>query len=107
MTASSTQMHDSWSFERGAFQTVDRDYGKLINRLSHHMMDGHVVHHLFFTRVPHYRLEEATRSLVRGMEERGQSYLYKQIDTPDFTQEIVRQFNDNWFFVDEKQIVRK
>ncbi len=98
---------DSWSFERGAFQTVDRDYGKLINRLSHHMMDGHVVHHLFFTRVPHYRLEEATRSLVRGMEERGQSHLYKQIDTPDFTQEIVRQFNDNWFFVDEKHIVRK
>ena len=98
---------DTFSFERGAFETVDRNYGKWINRLSHHMMDGHVVHHLFFSRVPHYRLEEATKALVKGMEERGQGHLYKHIDTPDFTQEIVKQFDDNWFFVNEKNVVRK
>eukprot|EP00529_Nitzschia_sp_RCC80_P022993 CAMPEP_0113504596 /NCGR_PEP_ID=MMETSP0014_2-20120614/34800_1 /TAXON_ID=2857 /ORGANISM="Nitzschia sp." /LENGTH=474 /DNA_ID=CAMNT_0000399717 /DNA_START=254 /DNA_END=1678 /DNA_ORIENTATION=+ /assembly_acc=CAM_ASM_000159 len=97
---------DTFSFERGAFETVDRNYGKWVNRLSHHMMDGHVVHHLFFTRVPHYRLEAATTALVEGMEERGQSHLYKSINTPDFTQEIVQQFNDNWFFINEEQIVR-
>merc|ERR1712113_210582 len=68
---------DTWSFIEGAFQTVDRDYGKWINRMSHHMMDGHVVHHLFFTKVPHYRLEEATIALVKGLEDRGQSHLYK------------------------------
>jgi omega-3 fatty acid desaturase (delta-15 desaturase) len=98
---------DTWTFERGAFQTVDRDYGKWINRLSHHMMDGHVVHHLFFTRVPHYHLEKATKSLVEGMNERGQGHMYKMIDTPDFTQEIIRQFDANWFFVNEKQIIRE
>lgn len=99
--------------------------------MSHHMMDGHVVsravayhhslisatltfhhltkqiHHLFFTKVPHYRLEAATKALKTGMEEAGMGDMYKSIDTPDFTQEIVQQFNDNWFFVDEKQIVRE
>lgn len=42
---------DTWTFNRGAFETVDRDYGKWINRMSHHMMDGHVAHHLFFTKM--------------------------------------------------------
>ena len=74
--------------------------------MSHHMMDGHVIHHLFFEKVPHYRLEAATEALVVGLEETGQSHLYKSIETKDFTQEIVSQFNANWFFVDEKKIVR-
>ena len=97
---------DTWTFTRGAFETVDRDYGKWINRMSHHMMDGHVVHHLFFTKIPHYRLEEATKSLRDGLAKSGQSHLYKLIDTPDFTQEIVKQFDENWFFINEKQVVR-
>ena len=98
---------DTYTFEKGAFETVDRDYGKWVNRMSHHMMDGHVIHHLFFTKVPHYRLEAATKALKTGMEEAGMGDMYKSIDTPDFTQEIVRQFNDNWFFIDEKQVVRE
>lgn len=36
---------DTFTFERGAFQTVDRRYGKWINRLSHHMIDGHFMYH--------------------------------------------------------------
>lgn len=98
---------DTFTFERGAFETVDRDYGTWVNRMSHHMMDGHVVHHLFFERVPHYRLEKATKALVAALEERGQGHLYKQIDTPNFTQEIVKQFDENWFFINENQVVRK
>jgi acyl-lipid omega-3 desaturase len=98
---------DTYSFERGAFETVDRNYGKYINRMSHHMMDGHVVHHLFFERVPHYKLEKATEALVEGLEERGHGDLYKFIDTPDFTQEIVKQFYQNWFFINDRQVVRK
>jgi len=98
---------DTFTFERGAFQTVDRDYGKYVNRMSHHMMDGHVMHHLFFTKVPHYRLEGATKALREGMKERGQEHLYKQIDTPDYSQEIVKQFYDNWFYINEDQVVRE
>ena len=40
------------------------------------------------------------------MKERGQEHLYKQIDTPDYTQEIIKQFYNNWFFVNERQVVR-
>ena len=69
-----------------------------------HRNSAHV-HCLFFR--PHYRLEEATVALQAGLEARGQSHLYKNIETPDFTQEIVKQFNDNWFFIDEAQVVRK
>ena len=36
---------DTFTFERGAFQTVDRRYGKWIDRLSHHMIDGHFMYH--------------------------------------------------------------
>jgi len=34
---------DTFTFTKGAFETVDRDYGEWVNKLSHHMMDGHVV----------------------------------------------------------------
>merc|ERR1712087_429223 len=98
---------DTWSFTRGAFETVDRDYGLWVNRMSHHMMDGHVAHHLFFNKIPHYRLEEATKALREGLENKGIGHIYKNIDTYDFSQEIVRQFNDNWFFINEKQVIRQ
>jgi len=98
---------DTFTFTRGAFETVDRNYGKLMNRMSHHMMDGHVIHHLFFTKVPHYRLEAATEALQEGMKDIGQEHLYKRIDTPDYSQEIVKQFYENWFFINEDQVVRK
>jgi omega-3 fatty acid desaturase (delta-15 desaturase) len=69
-------------------------------------MDGHVVHHLFFTKVPHYKLEDATVALRQGLTDIGQGHLYKQIDTPNFVQEIVRQFDENWFYINEKQVKR-
>ncbi|KAL7438511.1 hypothetical protein ACHAXH_004741 [Discostella pseudostelligera] len=97
---------DTFTFQRGAFETVDRNYGTWVNRMSHHMMDGHVIHHLFFTKVPHYRLEAATAALREGMKERGQEHMYKQLDTPHYSQEIVKQFYDNWFFINEDQVVR-
>ncbi len=97
---------DTFTFQRGAFETVDRNYGKYVNRMSHHMMDGHVIHHLFFTKVPHYRLEAATVALREGMKERGQGHMYKRLDTPHYSQEIVKQFYSNWFFINEEQIVR-
>jgi len=58
---------DTYTFERGAFQTVDRSYGKWMDRMSHHMMSGHLVHHLFYTKVPHYKLEEATIALRKKL----------------------------------------
>lgn len=97
---------DTWNFTKAGFETVDRNYGKWVNRMSHHMMDGHVVHHLFFTKVPHYRLEEATVALKAGLEVEG--YLTcTNTKTPDFSQEIVKQFDEKWFFINESQVVWK
>ncbi|KAL9188302.1 hypothetical protein ACHAXT_006680 [Thalassiosira profunda] len=98
---------ETYTFEKGAFQTVDRSYGSLIDKLSHHMMSGHLVHHLFFTKVPHYRLEEATIALRKGLDEMGEGDLYKFVDTPDFNGEIVKRWQDDWFFVNESQVEYK
>jgi len=97
----------TYTFVKGAFETVDRSYGKWTNRLSHHMMDGHVMHHLFFEKVPHYQLERATKSLTETLEKEGRMDLYKSIETKAYTKEIVKQFNDNWFFANEAQIIRE
>lgn len=97
---------ETYTFVKGAFETVDRSYGRWTNRLSHHMMDGHVVHHLFFEKIPHYQLEAATKSLKETLQKEGKIDLYKSIETKSYTEEIVKQFNKNWFFINEEQIVR-
>ena len=61
----------------------------------------------FFKRSPHYKLADATTALKAGLEEEGLSHLYKEVETTEFTQEIVKQFNDNWFFINEAQVVRE
>lgn len=54
--------HD-WQFLIGGLETVDRTFGFGIDALHHHITDGHVVHHLFFTQIPHYNLMIATRAM--------------------------------------------
>ncbi|POR36004.1 Omega-6 fatty acid desaturase, endoplasmic reticulum [Tolypocladium paradoxum] len=53
---------ESWTFLRGALSTVDRDPGFLLRHLMHHIVDLHVVHHLF-PRIPHYHAQEATDAI--------------------------------------------
>ena len=98
---------ETWSFARGGFETCDRDYGEVVNSLSHDMMNGHVMHHLFFAQVPHYRLREGTEQLKGFLEDNGMIELYKFEDTKDYVGEILKLFNRDWFFVDEKDVVRK
>lgn len=75
---------DSWKYVDAAFETVDRHFGMGIDHWSHHITDGHVVHHLFFTKIPHYNLEVATKALRTYMEENGLSDIYRFEDTTDF-----------------------
>jgi omega-3 fatty acid desaturase (delta-15 desaturase) len=74
----------TWSYVRAAFETVDRTFGKGIDWLHHHITDGHVAHHLFFTQIPHYNLPMATQALKDYLSNNGLSHLYRHEDTQDF-----------------------
>merc|ERR1711997_1126365 len=51
-----------WTWLRGAFGTIDRDYGVFLNYAHHHIADSHVVHHLF-SQMPFYNAVKATKIL--------------------------------------------
>lgn len=49
--------NEAWNYIDGGIETVDHDFGYLINILCHNLTDCHIIHHLFFTQIPHYRLK--------------------------------------------------
>jgi len=53
---------NAWSFLKGALSTIDRSYGRVIDHL-HHNIGTHMIHHAFFTKIPHYHLVDATEAL--------------------------------------------
>eukprot|EP00658_Telonema_sp_P-2_P037164 TRINITY_DN26758_c0_g1_i1.p1 TRINITY_DN26758_c0_g1~~TRINITY_DN26758_c0_g1_i1.p1 ORF type:complete len:110 (+),score=29.12 TRINITY_DN26758_c0_g1_i1:206-535(+) len=89
-----------WSFVKGAFETVDRDYGWGIDDFHHNITDGHVVHHLFSTSIPHYNLSAATAALRVGLQkEPASSMLYHKRDSHWFFFEIFQFYSKHWFFL--------
>ena len=48
-----------FSYMRGAFLSIDRPYGKILNFLHHNIGSSHVVHHVCPT-MPHYHAKKAT-----------------------------------------------
>lgn len=54
-----------WSWLKGAFQTVDRPYGPVVDLLHHRIGSTHVAHHIDH-RIPHYRAAEATEAIARA-----------------------------------------
>ena len=56
--------NSEFSYIRGAFLTIDRPYGRVINFLHHNIGSSHVVHHLFPT-IPHYYAKEATKIIKK------------------------------------------
>jgi omega-6 fatty acid desaturase (delta-12 desaturase) len=59
---------DEWSWLKGAFQTVDRPYGPVIDLLHHRIGSTHVAHHIDH-RIPHYRADEATAAIATAFPE--------------------------------------
>lgn len=53
---------DQWSWVRGAFLTVDRPYGPVLDLLHHRIGSTHVAHHVC-SRIPHYNAVKATKAL--------------------------------------------
>ena len=75
-----TYSETEWEYVLGGLQTIDRTFGFGVDRITHHITDCHVAHHMF-TDMPHYNLEKATEGVVGVLEPRG---LYKKRDTKDF-----------------------
>ena len=53
---------DEWSWVRGAFMSVDRPYGPVLDFLHHRIGSTHVAHHMN-ARIPHYHAKRATEAL--------------------------------------------
>lgn len=67
---------ETWSFVVGAFCSVDRPYGRLIDLLHHRIGSTHVAHHLD-AKIPHYHAAEATRAIAEAF-----PHLYRYDPTP-------------------------
>ena len=83
---------------RGALCTVDRSFGRLMDRTLHHITDTHVCHHLF-SKMPFYHAEEATVHIKRVL---GPYYL--KDDTP-ILHALWRSYSACQFIEDEGDIV--
>jgi acyl-lipid omega-3 desaturase len=88
-----------WDFVTGGFETVDRSYGLGIDHLGHHITDGHVAHHLFFTQIPHYHLPIATQAIKKYFHENGLMKYYRHENTKDFIVRVHRYMLDFGFKV--------
>lgn len=63
---------ENWSYMRGAFMTIDRPYGKVLDFLHHQIGSTHVAHHIDHA-IPHYHAREATDAIAAKWPE---LYLY-------------------------------
>lgn len=89
----------TWKYVLAGFETVDRTYGWPIDLLTHHITDGHVVHHLFFTKIPHYNLQKATIAMKAYLKENDCLDLYKHEVTTDFFFRVFKYFYQKGFSV--------
>lgn len=64
---------EDWSYMRGAFLTIDRNYPKIIDWLHHEIGTTHVAHHIDCT-IPHYHAREATDAIAKAF---PKPYLYE------------------------------
>jgi fatty acid desaturase len=67
---------EEWTWVKGAFMTVDRPYGAILNFMHHHIGSTHVAHHMD-ARIPHYHAVKATHALRESFPE-----LYRFDPTP-------------------------
>ncbi|CAD7969523.1 unnamed protein product [Amoebophrya sp. A120] len=74
----------TWKYSTAAFETVDRTFGSVIDLFHHHITDCHVIHHLFFTKIPHYHLKEATIAMQGWLKEKG---LYEELYQFEYTRD--------------------
>ncbi|CAM9119095.1 unnamed protein product [Scytosiphon promiscuus] len=86
-------------FATAAMETVDRKYGWGIDDAHHNITDGHVAHHLFFTKIPHYNLKKATAAIRPTLEKLG---VYRYRNNPNFLWVYVRDNYKLGFYTHSK-----
>lgn len=89
--------NSNWKYNLAAFETIDRKYGYGIDHLHHHITDGHVAHHLFFTTIPHYNLPIATHAIRKYLENNKIQSVYKLKETYDFPLRFHKQMYEVGF----------
>ena len=67
--------NSDFSFMRGAFLSIDRPYGRLLDFLHHHIGSSHVIHHISPT-IPHYHAREATIAIKKAF---PKAYLFNPV----------------------------
>ena len=67
-----------FSFMKGAFLSIDRPYGKILNFLHHNIGSSHVVHHVCPT-IPHYHAKKATVLIKKAF---NKAYLFNPDPIP-------------------------
>ena len=70
--------NNEFSFMRGAFLSIDRPYGKVLNFLHHNIGSSHVVHHVCPT-IPHYHAKKATFLIKKAFKK---AYLFNPDPIP-------------------------
>jgi len=70
--------NDAWDWGRGAFMTIDRPYGPVLDLIHHKIGSTHVAHHVNCT-IPHYKALEATEALKKHFPD---FYLYDPTPVP-------------------------
>jgi fatty acid desaturase len=90
-----------WSFVKGAFHSIDRPYGAVLDFLHHRIGSTHVAHHLE-AKIPHYHALEATNVLKEKFPEH---YLYDPTPLPAALWRVARfctaveERGGKWVFV--------
>ena len=93
---------DDWSFVRGAFCSVDRPYGPIVDFLHHRIGTTHVAHHLDH-KIPHYNARKATDAIKNAFPD-----LYRYNPTPILRAmwnvatecHVVGRADDGWQYTD-------
>jgi len=93
---------DEWSFVRGAFCSIDRPYGRIVDFLHHRIGTTHVAHHLD-AKIPHYNARLATKAIREAF-----PHLYRYNPMPIRKAlwqvatrcHVVAETDDGWQFTD-------
>lgn len=80
---------DEWSWVLGAFMTIDRPYGPVLDFLHHRIGSTHVAHHID-ARIPHYNAKRATEALRDAFPDH---YLYDPTPIPQALWRIATKCN--------------